>query len=293
MIAGGQAPRLSVVVPVLNAGDTIAAQLQALASQRWSEPWEVVIADNGSSDDSRDVVDRFRGDLPGLRVVDASARRGAAHALNVGVREARGRSVAFSDADDEVGDDWLAAIGAALEEHEFVACRGDVERLNEPWVQETRVVEVEQLSNSWFPPFLPIAGAGGLGVRRELHLRNEFDESLLGLFDVEYCLRLQLAGHDLVYLPHAVVHMRFRSRWREIFSQARHYAEYGAALQRRFKAEDDRFPGRLRWLGSGGKPLLRTLPRAWRRADRAKLAWMLGWQLGRFRGSIRHRVLAV
>jgi glycosyltransferase involved in cell wall biosynthesis len=293
MIAGARTPRLSVVVPVLDAADTIAVQLQALASQTWSEPWEVLIADNGSSDDSLDVVERFRGRLPALQVVDASGKRGAAHALNMGVRQARGTSVAFCDADDEVGKGWLAAMGAALDTNELVACRPEIERLNEPWVRGTRIFEVEQLPRSWFPPFLPFAGAGGMGVRRELHLRNEFDESLLGLFDVEYCLRLQLAGHELVYLPDAVVHMRFRSRWWEIFDQARHYAEYAAALQRRFKPEHDRFPGRLKWLVSGGKPILRTLPTVWRRGDRARLAWMLGWQLGRFRGSVRYRVLAV
>ncbi|MDQ3777805.1 MAG: glycosyltransferase family 2 protein [Actinomycetota bacterium] len=294
MAQEGETPALSVVIPCLNAAETIGVQLEALSAQEWSRPWEVVVADNGSSDGSTAVVERFRGRLPHLRIVDAARKRGAAYASNLGVRHARGASIAFCDADDEVGAGWLAAVGEALTRHELVACRGEAERLNEPWLQESRVVEPDRLSTSWFPPYVPIAGAGGIGVRRELHLRHGgFDEGLLGLYDVEYCIRLALAGHELVFLPDAVVHMRYRTRWAEIFGQARHYAHYGAALQRRFKPAEARFPGRLKWVVSGGRPLLQTLPKIRHRSARAKLAWLLGWQVGRYSGSVRFRVLAV
>jgi len=287
-------PALSVVIPCRNGAETIGVQLAAVAAQEWSRPWEVVVADNGSTDGSVEAVEAFRTVLPDLRIVDASGRRGQAHALNVGVAAARANGVVFCDADDEVGEGWLAAVGEALEAHELVASRADIHRLNEEWVREVRVFEQEAPPRSWFPPYLPFTGSGTLGVRRELHLRHGgFDESLLMLFDVEYCMRLALAGHELVFLPDAVVHVRFRTRWTDIFRQAYGYAEYSAAVQRRFKPTDDPFPGRLKWLVSGGRPILRTVPQVWRRGARAKLAWLLGWQVGRMAGSLRHRVLAV
>lgn len=53
----GRRPRLSVIIPCLNAADTIGKQLEALARQEWSEPWEVVILDNGSTDETLAVAE--------------------------------------------------------------------------------------------------------------------------------------------------------------------------------------------------------------------------------------------
>ena len=64
-------PMLSVVVPVLDAEDVVSGQLEALASQEWSRPWEVVVADNGSTDGTIAVIERYRARLPAVRVVDA------------------------------------------------------------------------------------------------------------------------------------------------------------------------------------------------------------------------------
>lgn len=287
-------PRVTVVVPCLNAADTIGGQLDALARQQLPEPWEVVVADNGSTDGTAEVVHRWADRLPGLRVVDASQRRGAGHARNRGVEAARGESVAFADADDEVGDGWLAALGVMLRNHEFVACRQDNEKLNEPWVRASRERKfVAALPTLPFPPHLPYAGAGTLAIRRELHIRaGGFDPSL-GLEDLDYCIRVQLVGPRLQFAPEAVIHYRYRSSLGGIFRQSYTYGRGMAALQRKHKPRGVRFPGQRKWLVTGWKPLLLELPNARRRSGRARLAWILGGQLGRYRGSLEHRVLAV
>src|SRR6266545_10527 len=106
--------KLSVVVPCFNSAKTIAIQLEALANQTWSEPWEVIVADNGSTDSSVAIAESYKKRLPHLRIVDASDRRGAGHARNVGAAAAAGDLLAFCDADDEVAPGWLSAMGQAL-----------------------------------------------------------------------------------------------------------------------------------------------------------------------------------
>lgn len=187
---------LSVVIPVRNAADTIAGQLEALAGQCWREPWEIVIADNGSTDGLAAVVEGFRPRLPPVRIVPAAERIGGAHARNVGVRAAQGQALAFCDADDRVGDGWVAAMGEALARHECVACRVDDVLLNPSPVRalwdssgDATPGFVEYLG------FLPAAPGCGFGLRRSVFERvGEFDEELQRLADIDYSWRVQLLG---------------------------------------------------------------------------------------------------
>jgi glycosyltransferase involved in cell wall biosynthesis len=285
--------RLSVVMPCLNAASTIAVQLEALAAQEWSEPWEVIVADNGSTDETLSIVERFRDRLPELTVVDASDRAGQGHAMNVGVHAARGRSVLFCDADDQLAPGWVRAMGEALEQHELVASRQEVEKLNEPWQWQARPPQMtEGLMTLPFPPYLPHAPTSGLGVRRALHQKvGGFDADLEQMQDTDFCIRLQLRGTELHFVPEALVHYRYRTELKAMFAQARGYAEAGALLQKRYGAGDS--PSALRWAVKHWRPFVQGLPRILRKSGRADLAWRLGWQVGRYRGSLKYRVRAI
>src|SRR2546426_8436308 len=98
---------ISVVIPVLNGVDTLPAQLEALSGQTYSGRWEMIIADNGSTDGTPDLVRTWTDRIPGLRIVDASDRKGQAHARNVGAAAALGDFIAFCDADDVATPGWL------------------------------------------------------------------------------------------------------------------------------------------------------------------------------------------
>jgi glycosyltransferase involved in cell wall biosynthesis len=286
--------KLSVVIPCLNAAGTIEQQLDALEAQSWDGDWEIVVAENGSDDGTHAVLESYRERLPRLRVVDASRRRGSAFAMNTGAREAQGEWIAFCDADDSVGDGWLTAVATALAEHELVAYRQDDERLNAPWLRETREkVFSYSLPTLWFPPHVPFTGAGCLAMHKRLFEEVDgFDETLF-LEDLDFCIRAQLHGARIELVPDAVLHYRYRDSYSGIFRQAYSYGEGMAAIQRRYKRPGARFPRQNRWLLTGWKPLLWRVPRVLRRGHRAKLVWQLGWQLGRYRGSLKYRVLAV
>jgi glycosyltransferase involved in cell wall biosynthesis len=87
---------VSVVIPAHNGGKTVARAIESALAQRY-DAVEVVVADDGSTDDTREVIGRY----PGRVRVARQANRGAAAARNLGLQEARGEFVAFLDADDE------------------------------------------------------------------------------------------------------------------------------------------------------------------------------------------------
>ena len=62
---------VSVVMPTRNVAETVGGQLAALAAQTYTGDWELVVADNGSTDDTAPVLHRWADRIPHLRVVDA------------------------------------------------------------------------------------------------------------------------------------------------------------------------------------------------------------------------------
>jgi O-antigen/teichoic acid export membrane protein/GT2 family glycosyltransferase len=286
---------LSVVTPALNAGRTIGDQLESLARQDWSGSWEVVVVDNGSTDDTVAVVERFADRLPAVRIISANERQMIPYARNRGVEAARGRLIAFCDADDEVSEGWIGAIAAGLERYEAVGTPRDHERLNEHWVRESRdPPPASGLHENWYPPYLPHTAAGGMGVRREVHdAIGGFDESLSSCEDNDYCFRLQLRGFELGTAEGAVYHYRFQDSLGAIFRQAYSYAEQNARVQRMYRSSGTTRPRRWTWPVRNWPFLVSALPGAVHKGGRARLVWMVGWELGRLRGSLRHRVLAV
>ncbi len=282
--------KLSAVIPCRNAADRLPRQLEALTREKWQGGWEVVIADNGSTDGTREVAEGFRDRLPHLLVVDASARRGASYARNVGARLASGDAFLFLDADDEIAPGYLPAMADALGHHDFVAAHRDSKSLNTCWVRlSRRSHEYEGFRN--FFGFLPHAGGNRMGVRRSIFESvGGFDENLLGDEDVDFCWRVQLAGIPLRLVPNATLRYRYRESLRGIFRQARLSGSSDALLYRRYREAG--MPGRSMGVGlSEWLRLMRRLPRIRTKSDWARWVRRLGQCVGRLEGSLRYRVV--
>lgn len=282
---------VSVIIPCFNAEKTLGIQLEALAAQRFEGSWEVVIGENGSRDGSRAVIEEYRGRIPALRVADASDRPGYAHAMNVAAREARGDALLVCDADDEVAPGWLEAMAKALETHEFVACRIDIDKLNSPAVRKSHAnPQADGLQKLWYPPYAVHAGSGTFGMRRSLHKAlGGFDEGLPVLADTDYCIRAARRGVEMEFVPDAVVHVRYRDSVRGLFRQARTWARYNVLMYKRYGGKE-RIPGSTRAYFRAWRRLLRRLPRVRDRGALGSWLWQAGWQIGTFQGCLRQRI---
>lgn len=210
-----------MIIPVLNGIPFLGEQLEALAQQASPPPFEVILSDNGSTDGSQDVAERFRDRLC-IRSIDASAQRGQTHARNMGVAASRGRLLLFLDQDDRVGSTYVAAMARALLDHDVVAARMETTLLNPGWVSQAR--EIAQTSGLGREP-APWAYACSLGLARAVFDEvGGFDTALdLAGEDVDLCLRLAEAGRTLTYVPEAVLHYRFPTTKRQLFLQGRRY----------------------------------------------------------------------
>lgn len=98
-------PRISMVLPALNASATLGETLESLCVQTYRD-FELVFVDDGSKDDTRELVDRYRSRLP-LRILRHETPRGVAASLNDGIAASDSELVARIDADDLALSDRL------------------------------------------------------------------------------------------------------------------------------------------------------------------------------------------
>jgi glycosyltransferase involved in cell wall biosynthesis len=88
-------PLVSVVIPVYNGAEYLRTALESALEQSY-EPLEIIVVDDGSTDQSPQIIDSYEGRVLAFR----QANCGVARARNVGIRAARGDWVAFLDQDD-------------------------------------------------------------------------------------------------------------------------------------------------------------------------------------------------
>ena len=193
-------PRVSVIVPAHNAAATIGATLAALEAQDANFEWEVIVVDDGSTDETRELVRRA-----GPRVCLVSqAQAGPGPARDRGGEEAAADLLAFTDADCVPTGGWLREGVAALAEADLVqgAVRPDPAAVPRP-----------------FDRTIWVNGRGGLYETANLLVRRElfatvggFEDWLQARFgkplaeDVWFGWRVRRAGARVAYSEAALVH---------------------------------------------------------------------------------------
>ncbi|MEM7142217.1 MAG: glycosyltransferase [Actinomycetota bacterium] len=268
-------PLVSVVIPVHNAADTLVEQLDAIArSQTRAPSSEILVIDNRSTDDSADVARRW-AEATGadLRIVAADERAGEPHARNVGLAAASGDFVAYCDADDRVGPDWLRSLCALLEHHAYATGPIDTTTMNPAWIANVRGTSVT--GRSIMGDDVPYAHGCNMGFRRDaLVAVGGFDERYTAGCDLDIALRMWEAGHDLGYGDGASIEYRLRPSISATFRQGVFYGRYRVHILDRLAAHGqtvaDRRRRRMLWL-------VRSVPAALAtRRTRARWAWVAG-----------------
>lgn len=285
---------ISVVIPAFNAAETIGAQLAALSRQEWSGSWEVVIADNGSTDGTASVAAAWKAQLPALRVVPATARRGAAHARNVAAMHAHGDFLLFVDADDMVEPGWLGRMADAARDHALIAGasrevgKGD----GDPRAGLGRPNRWSGVAPS--DGFLDAAASNNLGVRKQLWSAiGGFRESMVASEDTAFCWDAQLQGFSIHRVPDALVTYTMRSNLRQLWRQQFRWGVAAVQLYTLYRVHgaprSSTRGGLLRWVG-----LVAMAPRMLiSAADRRDWVGRAARRCGRLSGSLRFRVLFV
>lgn len=282
-----ETPRATVVIATFNGLPYVHRQLDALVSSPTTSAFEIVVADNGSTDGTRAQIEARGDDV--VRVVDASARQGRCFARNQGASAALGNLLLFLDQDDVAAPGYVDAMVGALAESSIVAARMDGTLLNNGWLAAAR--GVPQSEGLPPPSPLPWAYACTLGIRRDAFTSvRGFDEEMNdGSEDLDLCWRLHAAGHDLIFVPDAVLHYRFPRTKRALFAQGRRYGRARVTLGLKHPDVITERADLVSWFRLTAGSSRRLLARD--PGVRGRGAGMLGRCVGLAEGTIRYRSL--
>jgi glycosyltransferase involved in cell wall biosynthesis len=284
---------LTVVIPVRNEEHHLPSQLDAVLAQDWAGEWDVIVVDNGSTDGTARVVEEYARRSPRVRYLSATDKADQSYAANCGVCATGAGAVVFCDADDVVGEGWLAAMAAGLTEHQVVTGPNLLDQLNPPWLAGSRGRSVENSVGTFFGIF-PLVRGNNYGVRREVWditgpLAEDFARNGV-LADQEFSLRCWLKGVEVVGLPGAAVHYRYRqdarSLWRQGFAYGAHRPLIARLLKEAGRPGPPKLAGWRSWV-----LLVVRLPTLATARGRALWMWIAANRLGQVAGSIRQRTL--
>jgi glucosyl-dolichyl phosphate glucuronosyltransferase len=215
---------ITVVLCTYNRCDSLAAALESVSVSRLldSVSWEVLVVDNNSTDQTREVIERFASQYPGRFRYVFEPHPGKSHALNSAIHCTNARILAFIDDDVQVDPDWLHMLTRIFDDQDYAGAGGRIlpesKFMPPAWLETSERYALAPLAMFDLGPTAgqlrePPFGTN-MAFRREVFARyGDFRRDLgpqpgseIRSEDTEFGKRLLQGGERLWYEPAAVVH---------------------------------------------------------------------------------------
>ena len=177
-------PLVSVIIPTYNKAEFISKTVYSVLHQTYRN-FEIILVDNGSTDDTLEMINSQFTTVPSLRVIKTLVNLGPSGARNTGMKEARGEYIFFLDGDDLIFPEKIETQVALMEKHKDIGLTLTSYLISDARGALPRLIsfsDIDSLVDGW----LSMRGFGGLiestGCIRTTFLNEDlyYDESLMG-----------------------------------------------------------------------------------------------------------------
>ncbi len=194
----------SIIVPVFNAEKTIASCLTSLQNQNFSGKFEIIVVDDGSTDNSLNVVKNFKK----IKILKQK-NSGPAVARNFGAQKASGKIIVFVDSDCVASEYWLKEMLKPFQNPNVAGVQGAYKTKQKEFMARFIQIEIESRyerlkrikSTDWI-------GSYSAAYRKKIFLKEHgfsSDFKQASGEDPELSYKLNKKGHQLVFNSDAIV----------------------------------------------------------------------------------------
>lgn len=202
---------VSVIIPCFNSEKTILKTLEALEKQNFDKPFEILICDDGSNDNTIKIVKEFarKSKIP-IRVF-ANPHHGPAWQRNFGAKKAKGKIIVYTDSDCIPGKNWLKEMVKPIESGEVAGVQGTYRTLNrKSLIARFEGYEIEKRHERMKKQkYIDFIGTFSAAYVKNIFLKfGGFDTRFKTASgeDPELSYRIAKAGYKLVFNPKAYVY---------------------------------------------------------------------------------------
>ena len=237
-------PPISILVPCYNESDNAEETLSAAAAVDYPD-FEVIAINDGSRDNTAEVLDRLVGQIPRLRVVHLAKNSGKATALNTGAMLARHEILVCIDGDallDPQALRWIARVFTASGVGAVAGnprIRNRTSLLGRLQVGEfSSIIGLIRRAQTVYGRLFTVSGVLCAFRKRALEEAGWWSARTI-TDDIDVTWRVQLAGWRVIYQPNAIVWILMPETLRGLWKQRLRWAEGGAEMMIDFFAPDD------------------------------------------------------
>jgi glycosyltransferase involved in cell wall biosynthesis len=207
---------LSIVVPVFNVARYLREGLESLLRQDFDDPYEVILIDDCSTDDSLSICREFAALHPGIfQLIESAANAGVSAARNTGLARARGRYLMFFDPDDILPAETLEHIFRAAEKYSADIVKGNLvlfddsgQRPAPDQVKRTTLITGDTVLTTLFEHSRVRGHIGGKLFRRDKFASLRFPVGVRMAQDLLFFSEMFAGADSLLLLARDVYHYR-------------------------------------------------------------------------------------
>jgi len=215
---------VSIVIRTYNEEKYLPDLLEAIRGQSFQN-FEVIVVDSGSLDRTREIAEKNAVKILQLKSRDFTF----GYALNLGIREASGPFIAIASAHTlPINDKWLSNLIAPLYDDKSAMVYGrQLGTTSSKFSEIQDFLRIYGLKPRVLHPPNYFANNANSAIRRDLWHQYPFDESLLGLEDIDWAKYWMEKGLCVVYEPEAALYHIHEESWRQV--RRRYFREAVAA----------------------------------------------------------------
>ena len=232
-------PPISILVPCFNEGDNAEETLETAAAVDYPE-FEVIAVNDGSRDNTAEVLDRLALRIPKLRVVHLASNQGKATALNTGALLAKHELLTCIDGDALLDPQALRWIARAFRRGDVGGLAGNARIRNRTTLlgrlqvgEFASIIGLIRRAQTMYGRLFTVSGVICAFRKRTLEEAGWWSPHTI-TDDIDVTWRVQLAGWRVVYEPNAIVWILMPETLRGLWRQRLRWAEGGVQMMQAF-----------------------------------------------------------